>query len=560
MMKKFILIIIISLATFLRFYDLGNNPPSLYWDEASIGYNAYSILKTGADEYGNFMPLSFRSFDDYKPPLYVYLTVPSIALFGLNEFAIRFPSALFGVLTVFITYFLVREFFQNKNINLKYRKVIIDVPLLSAFLLAISPWHLQFSRPAFEANVGLFFILTGLLFFFKGLKKEKYFVISAVMFVFSLYIYHSFRLITPLLVIISSMLFFSKEVRGRFSIYVFYIILFLSLIPIELSLLAKSGAGSRLSQVTIFNVPNLLHKSIGFIEYDFSRGDLVGSLFHNRRLIYFFEAIKGYIDHFNLNFLFITGDTSKHHHVTGMGTLYLFELPAILVGAYQSLKNIDRRILLLFIMLIIAPLPSAVTTGTPHAVRAIFMLFPLHVFSAFGLIYILKWILTIKNKFRKIPLLFFSLLLAISSIYYYFHQYYIHTPVDYGDFWQYGYKELYQKLNKYENKYDNIIVTFENDHPDIYYLLYNKIDPTFYQGLQKKENIKISRFESKIGKYTFKKIDWWMDKRAPHVLIVADPKELPEDLGDGVVVDEIKLLNGKTAYKLLEIKNVEKAN
>ena len=101
----FFLIILISI--FLRFYKLGVNPPSLTWDEASLGYNAYSILKTGADEYGNKFPISIRSFDDYKPPLYVYLAVPSIGIFGLNEFAVRLPSAIIGILSVIAIYFIV---------------------------------------------------------------------------------------------------------------------------------------------------------------------------------------------------------------------------------------------------------------------------------------------------------------------------------------------------------------------------------------------------------------------------------------------------------------------
>src|SRR5437773_2571614 len=109
--KLFILLGIILLAILLRFYQLGNNPPSIDWDEASTGYNAYSILKTGKDEYGNFLPLSFRSFDDYKPPVYIYLTVPSVAVFGLTEFAVRLPAAIIGVLAVLVIYFLCLEIF-----------------------------------------------------------------------------------------------------------------------------------------------------------------------------------------------------------------------------------------------------------------------------------------------------------------------------------------------------------------------------------------------------------------------------------------------------------------
>ena len=108
--SRYVLFLIILLAFFLRIYKLGSVPPSLYWDEASLGYNAYSILKTARDEHGKFLPLTnFAAFGDYKPPGYIYAAVPSIAIFGLNEFAIRFPSAFFGTLTVFLTYFLAKK-------------------------------------------------------------------------------------------------------------------------------------------------------------------------------------------------------------------------------------------------------------------------------------------------------------------------------------------------------------------------------------------------------------------------------------------------------------------
>src|SRR3989338_673758 len=106
------LIFIIILATILRFYQIGQIPPSLDWDETAHGYNAYSILKTGRDEYGYKFPFSFRSFDDYKPPIYTYLVVPSVAIFGLNDFAVRFPSAALGTLAVIFTYLMVKELFS----------------------------------------------------------------------------------------------------------------------------------------------------------------------------------------------------------------------------------------------------------------------------------------------------------------------------------------------------------------------------------------------------------------------------------------------------------------
>src|SRR5262245_24665404 len=102
MKNKTILILsaIILLATVLRFYQIQTNPPGLFWDETAYGYDAYSLLKTGSDHHGRFLPLFFESFGDWKLPVFFYLLVPSVALFSLSEFAIRFPTAFFGVLLV----------------------------------------------------------------------------------------------------------------------------------------------------------------------------------------------------------------------------------------------------------------------------------------------------------------------------------------------------------------------------------------------------------------------------------------------------------------------------
>src|SRR3989344_2523195 len=112
MNKKFNILLfslILFIAVFLRFYQLSNIPPSLNWDEVSIGYNAYSIFKTAKDEWGNFLPLSFRAFGDYKLPFYIYLDIPFVFLFGLNELAVRLPSVLSGIGVVILTFFILKE-------------------------------------------------------------------------------------------------------------------------------------------------------------------------------------------------------------------------------------------------------------------------------------------------------------------------------------------------------------------------------------------------------------------------------------------------------------------
>src|SRR3989338_4534962 len=97
--------VITLLSAILRLYQLGSTPNALEWDEVALGYDAKSILKTGRDQFGHFLPLTFRSLDDYKPPVYEYLTVPSVAIFGLTPFAVRLPSAVSGITMVVLLYY-----------------------------------------------------------------------------------------------------------------------------------------------------------------------------------------------------------------------------------------------------------------------------------------------------------------------------------------------------------------------------------------------------------------------------------------------------------------------
>ena len=168
------IICLVFLAAALRFYQLGVNPPGLYWEEVAIGYDTYSILKTGKDFHGNSWPLvAFESFGDWKPSLYFYATVPSVAIFGLTPLAVRLPSALFGTLTVLLVYLLGLKIGNWK------------LGIAASLLLAVSPWHLQLSRVGFEANLGLFLLVLG------------WFWPPAL--ALSMYAYHADRLLAPIL-------------------------------------------------------------------------------------------------------------------------------------------------------------------------------------------------------------------------------------------------------------------------------------------------------------------------------------------------------------------------
>ncbi len=157
---KILLIAILLVASFLRLWKLTEVPVSLFGDELDVGYHAYSILKTGKDYSGNLLPLHFQSLAEWRTPLYLYSAVPTVAIYGISPLGVRLPAAFFGILGILGLYLLVKQISKNEKLA-----------LASAVFLAISPWHIQYSRAAFEVTMLLAFLLFGLYFFFRSFKR-----------------------------------------------------------------------------------------------------------------------------------------------------------------------------------------------------------------------------------------------------------------------------------------------------------------------------------------------------------------------------------------------------
>src|SRR3990167_2506030 len=150
-LQKILLLLIVILFLCTRFYKISDIPLSLYWDEASIGYNAYSISQDGKGEWGDFLPVHFRAFGEFKLPIYIYSVVPFVKIFGLNELSVRLPAILFSLGIVLLTFLLARKLTDN-----------ITTGLWSSFLVTISPWFFIFSRTGYEVTAGLMFYLLGI--------------------------------------------------------------------------------------------------------------------------------------------------------------------------------------------------------------------------------------------------------------------------------------------------------------------------------------------------------------------------------------------------------------
>lgn len=479
------LLVLVVLAACFRFYLLGILPAGITWDEAAIGYNGYGIVTTRRDEWLERLPISFRSFGDYKAPLAIYLTGIFTFIFGLTPFVVRLPFALSGVAAVVVFYFLALQFFEkleNKNFY----------SLVATFFLTFSPWHIHFTRVGFESGLALTLTLLGLLallLFFKMLDQgQKWFwsagvgCISGVLFVTSLYTYHSSKIVVPLLVLVTILLF------GRLKVLLTHWNLLL--IPVVITILAVwplvsnilYGQGGARASVLIFS------EKLSLIEYTTI-------------------ICQNFALHVSPSFL-LNGATNTLRHSTGVwGVLFVttYGLGLVgLLGYFTSLLKRDsvinlgisavqvRRISLWGILvIIIGLLPAVLTREVPHPNRALFTLPGFLVLATMGLYYLMDWLSTFskyKEYFIKHTLVG-TLLMVHVLLFASFWNYYLNTYPSYStDAFQEGYIEAFTIAKDYEKgengkrEVEKILFSSEYGQPYIYALFVRKTNPIWYRG------------------------------------------------------------------------------
>lgn len=554
-MKKFLnwklfLLLIVLLGAFLRFYQLGTNPPSLTWDEASWGYNAYSLGVNGKDEFGRFLPHDYlESFGDFKPPMYAYLDVIPVKLFGLNEFSTRLPSALFGTLTVLLTFFLAQRLFPNSKNKEKYA-------LFSAFFLAISPWHFMLSRAAFEANVATFFLVLGVWGFLAAIQNKKwYLIISAVSFTFSMYTFNTSRIVTPLLVILLLAAFRKRLLLIKREAVVALIIGLIIFLP-TLKFLLSPQAGSRFKEVNIFSDINILKTANQEIAND--NNSLFSKFIHNRRFVYTQEYVKHYFDNLSPSFLFIRGDGNPKFSIRDVGQMYIWDIVFFIGGILLLVRKKEGNWWLIPAWLLIGIIPAATARETPHALRIETTLPTFQIFVAYGFVSFLNWIKKLDLRFKTYDLRRISYVLILTSFLllffnfaYFYHNYTSHYPSQFSGEWQYGYKESISYVKSVEDEYDYIQVSNVLGRPYIYYLFYNRTNPNYFRetAVVKRDNFGFVDIES-FGKYIFPQNFNYLLSSDKKVLYINSSNSVPTA---AKILKRFYLLNGKevlTAYTM----------
>lgn len=537
-MKKVVafLGVITILASILRLYQLGTTPNALEWDEVAIGYDAYSILKTGKDQFGKFLPVTFRSLDDYKPPIYEYLAVPSVGIFGLTPAAVRLPSALAGISMVILSYFFARLIFKQVPFFQYYAN---RLALLVAFLLSVSPWHIQFSRAAFEVNVSAFITLLAVFFFIKGLKNDRFFVLSTVFFGIDLFSYHSARVVAPLL-LLSLLFIFNQNLPNRKAVLSHLVIFGLFLMAVFPILISKDAqirfratnifkpAARYLDEIDLDKV--FLDKRLTDAKAGFT---LAGRIFHNQRLIFtdydtLKKAFKNYLSNFNFEYLFIKGDAPLHH-APDFGLIHVWEFPFLMTGViFLLFKKLNRFTLFLFIWALIAPLPNAVTREAPHSVRTLLMLPVYQLFTATG-ITLMYYFVSYQKRWVYTSVFIILTLLFIFNHSYYLHQYFIHTNFDVAANWKYGRQEAVLYTESVKEKYDSVLVSMTVDMPYIFWLFYSHYPPDQYLREGGTVSGGFANERNRFDKYHFRNFKYRLLSGNSRLLLVGTSIDFPPD-------------------------------
>ena len=538
---KYILLGILLLSAFLRLFLLSSVPPSASLDEASIGWNAYSILHTGKDEYGNQFPILLRAYDDYRPALYVYLVVPFVKIFGLNAFSVRLPSVIFSILTVFAIYMLVKEMFKNQKVFNNEK-----LALITAFLVAISPWHIYLSRLGHEVNIGLSFFIFALLFF---LKRRIYF--SAFFFLLSFVSYQSEKIFIPV-ILFGVFLIFKKDITNlRKKIAIAAILSFIILLPFIKTTLSPDAL-LRFKATNIFdaNKSRFIEQSLLLQKAD-KEHDFISKVLYNRRLLSIGIVSEAYLSHFNPVWLF-TNASGDHHKVPSFGLLYLWTLPFILIGIYVLISgNFDSKIKkLIFLWFLAAPLSGAITTEYPHALRSLTFIPTWEIFTSIGLLFVYSLIR--REKIRKFALIF-SFLITFFTLALLYKQYFEVFPRTQSGSFQYALSKAVPYVLENENSYRQVIFSNSDNlyQSYMFFLFYSKYDPALYQKQGGTESGGYSATH-KFGKYEFRPFNIGIEEKGN--LYIGNSAELNLK---GIVASQVKTLteisnlNGDKAIKIV---------
>lgn len=513
-----ILLVIIVSAAGLRFAGLTRYPPSLNWDEVSHAYNAFSLLHSGTDQWGQLPVLNFRAYGDYPTTLNLYATVPAIALFGPTDFAVRFPHTLIGVLTVLVAYVAATRWQNNRLTG-----------LFAAAMVSFEPWTFFPSRAVFQSNWVVLLLFLALALYFS--RKT----LSAILFLgLSLLAYHNTRIFVPGLLLF---LVFHKPIVAN-KTHVFAAI---TVLVFSLGILAFSGARARGSWVGIVDTG-----AVAFLESARNTSRLPQTLaraLYNRPVYFAVKFADNYFGYFSPRF-FLAGGTQYQFSLPGFGVFNPVLLPFIYLGLYCLIKQKSWP---LIVWILLAPIPAALTRDHYAVIRATTLLPALILSTSLGLTFMFRHI---PKLIRLTGLVVYLLILGV-----YMFEYFAHYPRTFSRDWQYGYFQLVEYLETQYDKYDYVLLTKRYAEPHEYVFWYWPVSP---QRLRQSSDFEYDFHDNWYWVNKFEKIefvnDWDMVSRSRGIppgqktLIIASPENIPPE----AKIHQINFLDSTPAFIILE--------
>lgn len=453
------------LSAFFAIYNSPDvaSPPCVNADEAAFGYNAYSILKTGADEYGTMFPLRLKSFGDYKMPLYSYLSVPFVGLFGLNDLGIRGLNLVLALLFPFAVYFFAKELFEKE-----------EVGAIAAVLVSASLGKGILERHAHEALLAAFLVTVTAYFFVRFLKYEKYrdisfFIVSLLL---TLFTYQSSRLFAAFFFVFAIVYFILKKSANTSKK------IFIGVFIVLIGLFALTDIINKPARLENLFLTNTAGFGMKIAEIHSEGGD---RLFYNKFTIAIRDVIYNHATYFSPQFLAINGDSNLRFGFPKMAPMTLLEYIFIFIGIYFLFRNRERWRYFILALFFITPLTAALSWAEISLTRAFFLLIPALILSAYGIYNVL-----LLTKQKKIfPYVLGGLLLVQAIFLYYSWDFYLnHYPKRalVTRMWQCGYKEVGQYVKSNYNTFDKFYITIKHGEPYIFMLYYLQYPPEKYQN------------------------------------------------------------------------------
>lgn len=441
-----ILIAILFLGLFLRIYKISSMP--LYGDELTMVYDSYSLLKTGKDQTGAVLPLTFR-MGAGRPAGYVYFSIPFVAIFGPSVWGVRSLSLISGLGIIILMYFLGKKLFNEKT------------GLIASFLASISLWDIYLSRAGFEAHFALFLALFGVVMFL-----YKKYIPMAFFWGLAIFTYPTFKLTIPLLFLILITLNGFKETLKNKTFIVSILVLTI-FAGFAINETFKGVSEERFLSINVFSDANLRENIVQQINEQRNLSilpEFIKPLIYNKPARYTRILFENYVENLSPDFLYLRGDGNPRHNPGEMGMLYLIELPLLFAGLYFLAKEEKKNLKFLVLWILIVPL-ATMFLGQTHGLRNNFMIPSFLLISSFALTKLTKKLGTF--IFVLITIQLVSVLITI----------YFYAPNKFGSFWSEDAKNNSYLAISNKDKYDQVFLSTKIDNIEYAYPVYAKLDP-----------------------------------------------------------------------------------